>query len=469
MRTPTTEADLSESNARETTPNASQNALSLDSGSTEQDSQFSEDISLQIRRAVEQLIDQLAVGDFHSRWDAAKQFAAKFSEMRSSRTQPYRRRSPQKAWPRDRVLPILIQNLQDQQNPDVQWFLVRILSQFEHPDTVAALAKLLGQTTSETLQQAVSKALSGMGAIAIESLTVLLSDQATTNADQRILAARTLSHIRQGAVIAPLLGVVDDPNAKLRVIALEALGSFHDPRITPVLLNALNDHASICIEALRTLGRRRDLLPTTDLVSPLQRCLASDNEAIACESAMALGRLGSDSAVEALGKSLDKPLPTSVKRVIAEALGWLNRPAAVAYLAQSFRRSEPYTTAGLRQAIARALGQTRDAICQHQAASPLIDWLTAHHLESDSAASSPQQTALMQSVLSALARLGVPTALKGIVPILAHGDPRIRMHALSALKQIDPRTAQQSTQRYLQESDLSASTKQRVQETLLSW
>ncbi|MEL7053428.1 MAG: HEAT repeat domain-containing protein [Cyanobacteria bacterium J06588_5] len=434
-----------------------------------------EELSAQIQLAVE----QLAASDFHGRWDAVKRFSRKFSEELSEEGNALGGKS------RYRVVPILIQQLQAQKDPDVQWFLVRILSQFEHPMTVAALAELLLTTESEDLQLSASRALSNMGAIAVDTLSDLLSSKSAAlessalesfktdtiakpaigksanRLDIRRLAARTLAHIRRGAVIEPLLSVVDDPDTELRAIAIEALGSFHDPRITPVLLNALeDDHPATCIEVIRALGRRRDLLPTTDLVSPLRACLRSPNEVIACESAAALGRLSSEDAIIALGEGLGEPLPTAVKRVIASSLGWLNHPAALAYLVESFQRSEPFTTALLKQSVAKALGQVRDEALKPQAARPLIHWLDDGEADG---------VALTQNIISALARLGVPAALRGIVPVLTHVDSRLRLHALNALKQIDPRKSQQMVQQYLARADVSAIAKQRLEETLSAW
>jgi HEAT repeat protein len=55
--------------------------------------------------------------------------------------------------------------------------------------------------------------------------------------------------------VPALLQVVDDANPQVRTYAIEALGSFHDPRIPPLLLNALQDtHATVRKEALAALG-----------------------------------------------------------------------------------------------------------------------------------------------------------------------------------------------------------------------
>ncbi|MEO1622825.1 MAG: HEAT repeat domain-containing protein [Cyanobacteria bacterium J06632_3] len=433
------------------------------------DLESAEMISLDAQIA--QAVEQLASGDFHSRWDYAKRFSQQFAH-----------------WD-DRIIPPLIEQLRIQHDPDTQWFLVRILSQFEHPDIVAALAQLLVSTRSEELQIEVSKALSTLGTNAVCVLSEMLS--APVQEKQRVLAARALSHIRRTAVIEPLLGVTEDPNPELRAIAVEALGSFHDPRVTPVLLAALQDRPDICIEAIRTLGRRSDLLATTDLVSPLRQCLLAEDEAVACESAIALGRLGTENAIALLGDHLLSPLATPVKIAIVQALGWLSVQSAVTYLVTAFTNSAPIIMPAVKKEIAKALGQTRNLGAQLStatsssapslksiAAMPLIAWLSSLHLgptgalstESGSKAPADLESFLLaQTVVSSLARLGAVDALGGLIPLLSHPDPRLRLHALNALKQIDPRSAQSRAQSYLHQPNLSPVEKQYVAETLAAW
>ena len=271
------------------------------------DSQADTQADIQIDQAIAQLLTE----DFHRQWDHSKQLAKQFSE-----------------WG-DRSIPILLRHLNAQSDPDIQWFLVRILSRFAHPSVIEALSALLVKTSNEHLQMEITKALAGFGDCAITCLSSLLTvsvDQALepTTHRQRLLAAQVLSRIRRTKTIEPLLTVADDPDPVLREIAIEALGSFHDARITPLLLAALEDEPAICLEAIRALGRRSDLLSAVDLVTPLQSCLHSPHEVIACESAMALGRLGHRLAITALGEQLSEPIATPVKTSIVQALGRLH-------------------------------------------------------------------------------------------------------------------------------------------------
>lgn len=416
---------------------------------------------------IEQAIAPLITGDFHSKWSHAKQFAKEFAH-----------------WG-DRPISHLIHHLHSSSDIENQWFLIRTLSQYNHAIVVEAIANFLVTTPVEELQLEATKALTNLGSSAIATLTDLLNSGST---EQRILAARTLAKIRRGAVIDPLLGIAAAPDEQLRIIAIEALGSFHDPRITSVLLNALNDEAPIAIEAVRTLGRRSDLLATTDLIAPLHGCLLGSDANVARESAIALGRLGGrlggrssgDTVAEILGEFLTQPAASRAKVAAARALGWLDRPAAILFLAAAFDCPFPLIMPEVRQEIVRSLGQTRVVALKPTAAKPLINWLDGQgrskpellngqiNHEGDRA-SNPSTLALKQTIISALAQLGAIGALDSLIPLLADPDARIKMHALSALKQIDPRAAQAKIQTYLSHREASHELKAGITDTLTGW
>ena len=394
--------------------------------------------------AVNQAIDHLITDDFQSQWDQAKQFSKQFAE-----------------WG-DRVVPALIQRLEQTEDPDSQWILVRILSQFRQPAVVETLSRLLVTTPDATLQTEVIKALTNQGTQAIATLSNLLQQQTLSN---KRLAVRTLARIRRSGTIEPLLSVAADTDMETRAIALEALGSFHDPRVTPVLIAALEDKPIIAIEAIRTLGRRRDLIETVDLVASLQPHLHSRDRRVATESAIALGRLGTESAAIALSQSLQAPLPTSVKAAAARALGWLDIPSATTGLAAAFALEAPIVTTEVRQAIAQALSQTQQEALKLTAAEPLLDWLgNVPTLNVDA-----ETVRLKQTVITALAQIGNCDAIDNLLPLLADSDRRIPMHVLNALKQIDPQSAKYKVNTYLQSTPLSEPQKAELMSQMSDW
>ncbi|MEL6468483.1 MAG: HEAT repeat domain-containing protein [Cyanobacteria bacterium J06623_4] len=410
-----------------------------------------------LKKAVDQALETLKEGDFHSRWDSAKQFSRQFAHLG------------------DRTVPHLIRHLRSQSDPDIQWFLIRILSQVGRSEmidaVVEAIAHSLLSSPNEDIQIEAGKALTSLGPGAITTLSRLLATDIPI--EQRLLAARALSHIRRSATIDPLLSIATDLDPQLRVIATEALGSFHSPKVTPILLNALKDEPAICTEAIRALGRRRDLLGSIDLVSPLKKCLFAADEAIARESAIALGRLGDESAANALGYILTQPIAASVKVAAVRALAWLGTPVTIALLTEAFENDDSLRIVpAVTREIAKALGQTRSLSLKPQAARPLIIWMQVQQPTAPNSAidrmpdEMPDTAMLKQAVVSALARLEQLEAIDCLIPALADPDPRIKMHVLSALNQIDPRAAQTKIQAYLNNEQVSPTVKRQVKESL---
>ncbi|MEM8503725.1 MAG: HEAT repeat domain-containing protein [Cyanobacteria bacterium P01_D01_bin.1] len=411
-----------------------------------------------VEDAIDQAIAHLEEDDFHTQWESAKQLSKQIAQ-----------------WG-DRSIPYLINHLQTATNPDIQWFLVRVLRRFDHIEVVEAIARLLTTTQNEDLQVEICKALTDIGRSAIETVSELLDRRHPI--ERRVLAARVLACIRRSATIEPLLSVAKDDSPTLRLIAIEALGSFHDARITPILLAALEESsaeadAATCIEAIRTLGRRSDLLPHTDLVGPLRWCLLSKNHQIAKESAIALGRLGTKNAAIALGEALMQPVATPVKVTIVRALGWIDSDEAIQSLAIAFRQGTPLIMPAVKPEIAKALGQTHNPSLKIQAAQPLIDWLQMHADEfaTDVSADDLNQPSaeLKRAIISALARLGEIAAIEVLIPLLASSNEQIKIHALSALDQINRESAKAQLQDYLADKNNSVETKNKVRESLRTW
>lgn len=389
----------------------------------------SEDLSSRDRE-IQQAIAQLTTGDFHSRWDNAKQCAKQFAE-----------------WG-DCTVPPLIHQLQVETDSANQGFIVRVLSQFDRPEVVEAIAHLLITTPEADLQKETTKALTTLGSSAIETLSALI---ASPDLAQKILAAKALAHIRRTPVIEPLLSIAHHPDTTLRAIALEALGSFHDPRITPVLIAATEDEPAISQEAIRALGRRRDLLEnqesesTVDLIGSLSHTLQSPYVEAAKESAIALGRLGTPDAVLSLSHLLSQPSPTAVKIAAVRALGWIGTLAAIQALTKAFSDTPPMIMPTVQQEIARSLGQTSSPALKPTAAQPLIDWLKSLQIQphpsghlSEAIPTDPFIVSLEQTAILAISRLGSTDAIESLTALLNDSNAHIRMHALSALEQIDP-------------------------------
>lgn len=396
-------------------------------------------------KEIEEAIASLSMGDFHSRWDSAKRFVKLFRDEQS--------------------VIALVNALNESSDPEYQWFLVRILGQYDHPAAVEAITALLVSTSEPEIQAESIKSLVQLGDCAIATLSRKLS---AGSIDSRRLAACALARIRRSAVIDPLLSVVRDQDSELRLTAIEALGSFHDPSVTPVLIEALSDEDAIAIEAIQALGRRVDLLETYDLVELLQRCLLEGSEQVAKESAIALGRLGTEKSVSVLGLLLTQPMPTDVKLAAVRALSWINSESAIVHLSAAFDAQVPIVMPQVKQEIAKALGQVRSASHKPTAAEPLVSWLK--QLQSKLGEDDLHNSfTLKQTVISSLTWLGAVSAIESLIPLLADADARIQMHVLNALRQIDPRDAKASVERYVELNALSESDKALFQTHLTHW
>ncbi len=121
---------------------------------------------------------------------------------------------------------------------------------------VIALASLLQNTEESELIAIASATLSHLGAIAIDDFVALLAEL-----KYRKLATRSLAYIRRPQTLPALLNLAEDPDVEIRTIAIKVIGSFHDYRVPPILINALQDpaasvrkEAAIASETLSHLG-----------------------------------------------------------------------------------------------------------------------------------------------------------------------------------------------------------------------
>ncbi|MGA9378322.1 MAG: HEAT repeat domain-containing protein [Phormidium sp.] len=306
-------------------------------------------------------VEILTWGDFQDRWDVAKLFPS-FGQQ---------------------AIAPLIDFLQDEEtDEELRWFAARILGDFHDSAVISGLVDLLKNSESEELTAMATTALANQGKIAITALTDLLNQE-----KWRILAVRGLAHIRTKETIIPLLSVVNDSQVLVRTIAIEALGSFHDPLVLPVLLAGLKDvAASVRKEAVIALGVRCDLKDRLNLVKVLKPLLWDFNLDVCQQAAIALGRWGTDEAADALfslWESAVTPLPLQLQAI--RALVWVETPQAIAYLKQVFQQdfadSDRQMDSQLLiwQEVITVLGQVQAANLIPLATQVLIELLNSRH------------------------------------------------------------------------------------------
>ena len=256
------------------------------------------DIALQI----------LAEGDFEDRWQVAK-IVPRLGEI---------------------AIQPLLDIIYDQSiDAEDRWFGARILGEFDRPQVIAALVDIIQKDEEPELTAIAVDALTKIGTSAIATLTAILS--ATDLPAQRRMAITVLTQIRHSQTIEPLIHVFDDPDPQLRTLIVEALGSFHDPRIPPLLITRLTDSAASVRKAAATaLSLRSDLAIDLDLSQHL-RPLLFDLDLTVCEAtAIGLARLPDPQVVALLTEVfVSDRTPTALKSTVILALGWIGTQAAI--------------------------------------------------------------------------------------------------------------------------------------------
>ncbi|KAM3108622.1 HEAT repeat domain-containing protein [Phormidesmis sp. 146-33] len=348
-------------------------------------------------------------GDFQDRWDVAKVFPTLGN----------------------RAIAPLIALLESDADSEAQWFAVRILGGFAHPDVLAAIVRLLKTSDQEELRGMAVSVLVALGEGAIATLQGLLQSDKT-----RLVAAQALTQMRRPATVPLLLEVVNDADPQIRAMAIESLGSFHHPEISAALIGALQDPiAAVRRATVIALGFCAAEATALDLVAHLRPLLLDWNLDVCKQTAISLGRLGSLEAIKALFQSLQSihtPEPLAIELV--RALSWAGRSEALQYLHRALIQL-PLAEA-VRQEILVVLGRVDQPDLKPQATQILLDLLTHE-------AAFARSTTARQSLALALGQLGDPNAVNPLIDLLADPSVNVRLHVISALKTLAPDTAYQ--------------------------
>ncbi|MDF5706145.1 MAG: HEAT repeat domain-containing protein [Nostoc sp. S4] len=354
------------------------------------------------------------------------------------------------------AIPPLIEILKDEDaEEELRWYAARSLGEFQHPDAIAALVELLKTDEEEELKALATTALGQMGSVAISSLTQLLADP-----DTRLLAVRSLCYISQTEIILPLLSVVQDPQAEIRAAAIEALSSFHDERVPPVLLNALDDvAATVRRVAVVGLGFRTDLCQTLDLVTRLQPKLYDLNLDVCCAAVVSLSRMGCDEAAKHLFDLLSSQIPIRLQLETIRALSWMETPLSLDYLQTIFHQSASQT---VWQEIVIVLGRVQKSQLTKPAAEILLQILRSQHPATKIAN-------IKSAIALSLGQLGKIQAIQPLISLLADSNPSVRLHAIAALKNLNREVAYQKLQQLVNNSALTPDLQQGIAIALRQW
>ncbi|WP_179050329.1 HEAT repeat domain-containing protein [Nostoc sp. TCL26-01] len=346
----------------------------------------------------------LEMGDFQQRWDVAKVL----SHLGTIAINP------------------LIDILEDEDAEDeLHWFAARILGEMQHPDAIMPLVELLTSKENEDIKTIAANALGQIGTAAIPVMSELIKQE-----DTRLLAVRSLAYIRHTETILPLLSIVQDSQATIRAVALEALSSFHDERVPPVLLNALDDLSpTIRRTAIQGLSFRPDLCTELDLVAKLQPKLYDFNIEVCCAAATALARMGGDDAAQHLFTVLISPhTPITLQLEIIRALVWLESSTGLELLQQALYNLASKT---LWQEIVTVLGRVQKPELTTSATTILMEMLKLSH-------PGIKINSIRSAIALSLGQLGSPQSRNILTVLSGDSDEFVRLHAIAALQKLAP-------------------------------
>ncbi|WOD40429.1 HEAT repeat domain-containing protein [Nodosilinea sp. E11] len=342
----------------------------------------------------------LCTGDFHDRWDQARQVASLGAA----------------------ALADLLTILQDDdQDWEARWFAARTLGDLRQPEVIAGLIETFATTEDDDLRQAVAAALTQIGPPAIAALGQQLAQPAL-----RPIAVQALARIHHPDTIPLLLMAMEDERSPVRATALDALGSYADPLTLPAMEQGLVDPAvPVRLAAIRGLLSLRQHLDHDPMVQHLTPRLHDADHSVAQQAIYGLGRLPSLAATQALLAILQtSTLPTDRQIWAVQALIWQSTaPALDGLIAAWATLGEP-----VRLALVPRL-TTLSPDLRAQATSALVDWLRA-------VPTTPAHSPLRRHLVLTLGQLGTVNLESTLQALLQDPDSGVRLHAEAALRQL---------------------------------
>ncbi len=304
---------------------------------------------------------------------------------------------------------------------DDRWFVARILGEFDRPQVVRGLVEAIRQNEDPELVAMATTALAKIGTNAIAALADLLT---ATQPEQRVLAVTALAQIRHSQTIEPLLTAADDSDPQIRTLTIEALSSFHDGRIPPLLLEKLTDPApTVRQAAVVGLCLRSELATEFNLIQSLRPLLSDLNLAVCEATALSLARLADPVVVEILRDVAICPrTPASLRSQTILALGWIGTQSAINSLGQILATAPTDVASEIIISISKT---------EHErvyASQVLVTYLHSPHYQHSSA--------IAQEIAAALGNLGNIQTVSDLVSLLGYVDDRVKLHAIAAIAKL---------------------------------
>jgi HEAT repeat protein len=184
------------------------------------------------------------------------------------------------------------------------------------PSATAALGRALGDSDAEVRAAAAAALGASRADAAVLPLLGHLDDSVP---EVREAVANALGAVGDARAVLPLIGKIEDPRPSVRAAVARALGALRDPRSASALLLALRDSdKSVVIAVVRALGA----LGEGAAVAPLGALLGAGADPETRRAVLlALGRIASVEAGQALVKELGVDEPGREREAVLEALG----------------------------------------------------------------------------------------------------------------------------------------------------
>ena len=256
----------------------------------------------------------------------------------------------------------------------------------------------------------------------------------------RIRAAAALGASHKTAAVAPLVGLLADTEAEVRLAAVEALGAVGDPQAVDPVANVMRAGATsrdetavpIRIAAVRALGR---LGPVS--FPALSDALRDRHPKVREAAVEALGSIGGPQAVPALATAL-RDERSQLRQTAARALAAIGGPDARAMLLACLDHKDPAT----RAAVVDALAGLGDAGSVGSLAGALGD----------------REKAVRDRAVAALGKLGSSEAAEALLKAIEGPDRDLRQAAAAALRTLtwSPATPRQRALRAVVDGDYRA-------------
>jgi len=310
----------------------------------------------------------------------------------------------------------------EQANLDLRCEAAVVLSKINLPEAIFALTTVLKTETDLEVVTACIHALVNTGTDAIPFLIEALADPT-----RRLAAVEALAYLRKPETITPLLQVIEDEQWEVRVAAIEALSSFRDPKMIPALINALADpKAMVRKEAVIALGVRGCDSNQEAVVNALRARLYDLNLEVCQQSAIALGRISTPSALDGLRECLQSSItPSPLKQQLVVALSQHESEENLTVLKTALWQE----SLSITQEIIAKLGRWQQSHFKNSIVAALTAYFDDHQLARDS-------IVLKQTLATALGNLRIADGKTLLLAFMEDESRVVQLHAQVALKKL---------------------------------